>query len=247
MKNQWALVVLIFVLGGCSTNPNVQFEITETFSKLNFNEVKEDILQQKDSLFYEDEDYSVRSSCSGEWGGSIWFTNKKTGIEYASFATCPVVVNKLGSKYIVTTTLAHLGSFLQVFEIQDPELMGVFELPELIDVKGDTIPIYPGDHESHSFEGSVVLADGRGILILSSFPYQNELYHITTDYENTYVSVIENGQFVSVDTVSNMSISAYGPEVIITDDGHYITLFDNEEMKGYIDIKDNKIELKLFE
>lgn len=60
-----------------------------------------------DSVFFQDENYYARRACSGEWGGSIWFKNKRTGIEYSCSATCPVIINKIGEKYIVTNTLAH--------------------------------------------------------------------------------------------------------------------------------------------
>lgn len=87
------------------------FNVNEIFVKDSSQYKTERDFIKQDSAFFEDENYLVRKSCSGEWGGTIWFKNKVTGIEYSCEATCPVAVNKVNGKYIVTTTLAHMIGF----------------------------------------------------------------------------------------------------------------------------------------
>ena len=53
----------------------------ETYNKLKF---------VKNKYFYEDENYKVRETCSGEWGGTIYFKDKKTNLETAASATCVI-------------------------------------------------------------------------------------------------------------------------------------------------------------
>ncbi len=57
--------------------------ISDTTKMINAND-----FIRTDTTFYQDERYYVRRTCSGEWGGSIWFRNKSTGIEYSCSAAC---------------------------------------------------------------------------------------------------------------------------------------------------------------
>jgi hypothetical protein len=195
------------------------------------------------SNFYEDDKYVVRTTCSGEWGGTVWFKNKKTGIERSCIASCPVVINKLDGKYFVTATLNHLVGFSQIIEIDNPESLTVFKLPKPRAVIGKRIIRAVGDDESNSTRGSKILLDTMKISILVSFPFNGELYHIITDYKKTYIAKIENKKFLTIDTISNKSIWTNDPEVIKTVDGHSIVLFHNERTAGYLDIFNDKIIL----
>jgi len=194
------------------------------------------------SNFFEDEHYVVRKTCSGEWGGSIFFKNKVTGKEYVCSATCPVVVNKIDGKYIVTNTLAHLSGFSEVIQIDMPDSMQVYE-PLLPQKKNGQIMQSPGNAESRSIKGRKQLLAANRVLIMTSFPYEGQLYHITTDFQKTYVSKIEDDKLVHLDLVSDGSIWTYDPSVIKTKDDHYIVFFNNKKAVGYLDIFGNKIGL----
>src|ERR1700743_293202 len=60
---------------------------------------------------YEDDNYIVNSSCSGEFGGSLYFIDKKTNIKYECRCNCAVSLLKNNGKYNVTASLAHLAGF----------------------------------------------------------------------------------------------------------------------------------------
>lgn len=193
---------------------------------------------------FEDSLYIASKTCSGEWGGTIKFKNKKTGIKYSASSTCPVVVNKLNGKYYITNTLAHLSGFSEILEISNPDSMTVFELPKQISKKGKTIVRYVGDDESKSTNGTKQLVDSIGVLTLASFPHNGQLYHIVTDFKKTFLTKIENNRFVTLDTISDKSIWTYDPEVFLKDDGHLIVLFKNQEVEGVLDIYENQITVK---
>ncbi len=193
-------------------------------------------------IFFEDDQYLGSKTCSGEWGGTIKFKNKKTGIEYACSATCPVVVNKIDGKYIVTNTLAHIRGSSQVLEISNPSLLNVFKLPKF-HKKGNIIYRHVGDEESSSTQGAIQIVDSLGVLTLASFPYEGELYHVITDFHKTFIAKIENHRFVTVDTLSNKSFWTYDPEVIKNEGGHWFVFFTNSEIDGYLDIWNNCITL----
>jgi hypothetical protein len=193
---------------------------------------------------FEDSLYVVSKTCSGEWGGTIKFKNKKTGIEYSASSTCPVVVNKLNGKYYITNTLAHRSGFSEVLEISNPDLMTVFELPKPRSKKGKTIVRYVGDDEAKSTNGTKQLVDSIGVLTLATFPYKGQLYHIVTDFEKTFLTKIENNRFVTIDTVSEISIWTYNPEVFLKQDRHMIVFFKNQEAEGVLDIFENQITVR---
>jgi hypothetical protein len=124
--------------------------------------------------------------------------------------------------------------------------MQVFKQFEPKQKKKGIIIRYVGDNESRSTKGSTQLLDTTRIMILATFPYKGELYHITTDFEKTYISKIENKKLINIGLVCNESIWTYNPEVIQTIENHYIVFFSNETLKGYLDIYDNQIRLIKF-
>lgn len=193
---------------------------------------------------FEDSLYIVSKTCSGEWGGTIKFKNKKTGIEYSASSTCPIVVNKLNGKYYVTNTLAHLNGFSEILEISNPDLMTVFKLPKPRSKKGKAFVRYVGDDESKSTEGTKQLVDSIGVLTLASFSYNGQLYHIITDFKKTFLTKIENNKFVTIDTISDKSIWTYNPEVFIIGDEHIIVFSKNQEVEGILEINKNQITVR---
>jgi len=219
------------------------FEIKEFIVKDSLQRRTVSDFKRQNSNFYEDENYIVSKTCSGEWGGTIKFKNKRTGVETSCSATCPVVVNKLNGKYFVTNTLAHLMGFSELIEIPNPDSLSIFKLPKPRNRKGKTAIRYVGDDESKSTIATRQLVDSIGVLTLASFIYKEQLFHIVTDFQKTFVAKIENKKFVTIDAISKESIWTYDPEVIKTIDDHYVVFFSNETTKGYLDIYDNKINL----
>ncbi|TWF40699.1 hypothetical protein FHW36_104383 [Chitinophaga polysaccharea] len=205
--------------------------------------------QRSTPYFFEDESYTVRKTCSGEFGGSIIFKNKKTGIEYSCSATCPVVVNKVDGKYIVTNALSHLIGFSEVLQIDHPDSMQVFKpfQPGKSKKKKGIIIRYVGDDEVRATLGSKQLLDTTRILILSSFIFNNQCYHIVTDFEKTYISTIENKKLIHLQLLCDESLFTDDAEVIQTKDNHNILFFGKGEASGYIDIMGNNILLTTYQ
>ncbi len=235
------LIILLTLLLTTSCFGQDKFIIKDIVGQDGFSESN---IKVNPNNIFEDSLYIVSKTCSGEWGGTIKFKNKKTGIEYSASSTCPVVVNKLNGKYYITNTLAHLSGFSEILEISNPDSMTVFELPKPRSKKGKTIVRYVGDDESKSTNGTKQLVDSIGILTLASFPYNGQLYHIVTDFKKTFLTKIENNRFVTLDTISDKSIWTYDPEVFVKDDGHLIVLFKNQEVEGVLDIYENQITVK---
>lgn len=237
--NRLIILLTFFLTTSCFGQD--KFIIKDIIGQDGFNENNGKV---NPSNIFEDSLYILSKTCSGEWGGTIKFKNKKTGIEYSAASTCPVVVNKLNEKYYITNTLAHMSGFSEILEISNPDLMTVFELPKPRSKKGKMNVRYVGDDESKSTNGTKQLVDSNGVLTLASFPYNGQLYHIVTDFKKTFLTKIENNSFVTIDTISDKSIWTYNPEVFVKDDGHIIVLFKNQEVEGVLEIFGNQITVR---
>ncbi len=200
-------------------------------------------LEHYTPYFYEDENYIVTSECHGEFGGEIYFKNKKDGTATVGYATCPVIINKIDNKYYLTTSLAHLGGFYGFYEIDDPR--------ELTIKANDSV--YQGRGELMA--GIKTLTGGMNKTILLSFKYNSGIYHIVCDRETNenYIAIRENATLKKIQTLNTLSIMASSNAVRLTKDGHYSADFmvrktDSNYLKsGYIDIFENKIKIYLYE
>ena len=221
-----------------------QFTIESSIDTIDFYDAIYDLQLKQDSVFYEDSLYLVRQTCSGEWGGSIWFKNKQTQIEYSCNATCPKSVNYYKGKYYVTTSLVHLVSSSEILEISQPDSMSVFEVSEMVATMRKHKIYSDGDFESISRQGALTLVDTTGALIVASFVQNDKFYHIVRDYNHLYLSEISNGKLSTIQKISEESM--FNTELMKTEYGELVILFNSKYSKGYLKIEDSKIILKRF-
>lgn len=233
--------VIIFYSNSYCQDDNL-FAISELKITDSVPYISKSFYNKQQTTFFEDDDYIVSQTCSGEWGGSIWFKNKNTGIVYSCEATCPIAINKIDGKYIVTNSLAHLGGFSELVEIEDPKSMELFVLPKPIKKRGKTIYRYFGDTESKSRKGVNEIWKAYNALALTSFQYKDKLYHILTDKDHkTYVSKIENGEMINLQLISDIRIWDYNPKTYKMPNGNLLIYFKTNDCDGFIEIEDNKI------
>ena len=198
MKNI-LIIILIFILrlptfGQSTTTFDIEVVLIEDTSQT--KKIKDFI--RHDTIFYQDEKYSVRKTCRGEWGGTVWFKSKISGIEYSCEATCPVIINKIDEKYIVTNYSAHGCGGSDIIEIEFPDSMDIFKQPEpRIEKRRRKIINYGNyshEFESKSRKGTKLVIDTNCVMILLSFPFQEQLYHIVRDSKILYLSQIKNNK-----------------------------------------------------
>ncbi|MDT3404751.1 hypothetical protein [Mucilaginibacter terrae] len=201
-------------------------------------------LQEKPVL-YEDDKYVVRRTCSGEWGGSVYFKNKLTKVERACSATCAIAILKNKAKYLVVSSLAHMSGFSSVVEIENPELLDVFKLPPPRKRVGKKQIRYVGDDESKSSKGTKVSVDTIGIEAIAAFVYQEQAYYIISGREGTFISKIESGKFIRITKIGNTNIWTY-ETMFKNTKGGFNVLFTGFKDKGYIDVTGNRIIICYF-
>lgn len=190
------------------------------------------------SYFYEDENYTVTDSCRGEFGGSVYFKNKRTGITSFVQATCPLVINKINSSYYLTTSLSHLSGSWGFYEISNPE---------------DLVRISEHEDYSETYRkwrskiGTKVLYESIGSVIIASFIYKNQIYHIVSDQESTYLAKRKNAEMVKVQELLKYRVYSYLNKVKKTEANHYLGIFQTSENQGYVDIFENQISIVIYE
>jgi uncharacterized protein YegJ (DUF2314 family) len=204
-----------------------------------------DWIRQKNSFIippiFEDDKFIVTSSCSGEWGGSIYFKDKKNNKIYTSIATCVVSVKKLKNSYNVTATLAHLSGFSNVFDVDDPKSLKPYKKDTF---KGKKV-IYVGDNESKSTKGTKQLVDSVGVETPVSFIYKDQLFYLLSKRNETFITNIQNNRFIILDKLSDVSIWSYNPQNR-SYGNETIYSFENYQTSGFITINSNKIKFYSF-
>lgn len=147
-----------------------------------------------DSPLFEDENYYVTSSCSGEWGGTIFFKDKRSGTIYEGSSTCPVKVTEYNGKYYVSNFLGHMRGHSTLYETEDPRNMSIYtgDRP-----KADKLI---GQRECKSTEGMKkwldIIGSSRTMELLSSFVRNDRLLHLYSDGDDVYICQLTDGDSV---------------------------------------------------
>lgn len=199
---------------------------------------------------YEDDEFIVRSCCMGEWGGAIYFKDKKSGKTYSCQATCLKFIQKLNGSFYVTSSLPHMEGFSQVLKIDNPRELYEIQTKEQLkncgwyDIysdKGNKIT-----HPTGYDKGYEILLDTIGVNILGSFAYKNHIYHIYTDMKwNTYLGYIENKKPIAIDTIIKGKVALFSR---VRDLKHNPNIFPimSRDLNGVILVKDKKVKLVEF-
>ncbi len=184
-------------------------------------------VKEKNRDLYEDERFEITASCSGEWGGTLYFKDKTTRKKYECAANCAIQVQSVDHTYLITTTSSHMFGAAQILRISDPTALQ----PARKRAKKR-----PGIYESKATQGVEILADSAGIMALTSFRHQGEMYHLLTqpeDWRNhpavTCVATGKNGKFESVQQLGKRLL--WRPEnsqEIPCQDGYLLAVTEDE-------------------
>ncbi len=197
--------------------------------------------RREEKPLYSDAMYTVVSTCSGEFGGSLYFVDRKTGKKFACSAACPVMVNRTDTSYIVTVSLAHLMGSTEILEIKYPDQMREYNY---IPPRGRKV--FVGENESHSRQGIKVLAHSMGAITIGTFQIEKEILHIVTNFHQTYICRIRNGAFETIQQLADKSFGSYKNENWSNRDGVVWSFFLNHEHNGMMRIAGRNIHVYLF-
>ncbi|MGY3795840.1 hypothetical protein [Aquimarina sp. 433] len=233
------IIILLFLSQTISSQESDIFKVE--INKKEKPEFKADyrLFKHRYNYFYQDENYIVKDYCRGEFGGTVEFTNKETKKVYVAKATCPSSLIKMNGKYYLVTSLAHMSGSFGIYEISDPT-----ELSELktTDSKKDKF------FKRKSNNGLKKLYKEIGGTILISFPYENELYFITSDGSGTFLSKRKGSELIKLKKLLDYKVFTYETGIKITNREHYLNNFQLTQDKGigFFDISENIIRINIY-
>ena len=232
------LFLILLIASNSKAQDFELFDIKEIVAPFILPKPAVDFVPMPGNQLFEDETYIVTATCSGEWGGSIKFLNKKSRVTYAASATCPVSVNKIKTSYYVSSSLRHIGTFSEFIRIDDPEKMEIYR--ETTESSGGKLV---GSDESHSTKGTVGLMGGQFVFegLQTSFVYNDNIYYILCDDYETFLGKIENNRIVKLKIISKTLLCASKSTSYKSDTNHLIVPFYSDNGSGYYEIFENQI------
>lgn len=161
--------------------------------------------------FFNDSTYFVHACSAGEWGGSVFFWNKKTNKTYSYPATDVQQVLHFKGSYIVSSFLAHMSGFSDYLSISDPT-----KLYELKDEKQKTFCNWYMEVDSIKDKklfdtitppGVKYYSDKFTTRTLTVFPFDDTLYSIYSTDSATILAKHVNYKLIPIDTLLRKRIS----------------------------------------
>lgn len=234
----------------------VKDTVTENYylnSDLNWERLTKN---QKREPFFEDDIFTVSSCCAGEFGGAIFFTDKKSNRVYSCPATCATIINKFKDSYYVTSTLAHLNGSTKIIRIDDP--LKLYELTE------DSLKNYcnwwtrltpkesKSSYESYQtalskFEiGTQTILDTTDVLTMTSFVFNNQFYHIQSTRNKTFISKLQGDTLLYVDSIFNKQLWSFEPKNRKYSNMQMLS-WNNREASGFLTINSDTISIVTFD
>jgi hypothetical protein len=192
---------------------------------------------------YEDDKFIVTATCSGEWGGSLYFKDKKTNLQYECSCTCALDIHKDKNKYLVTASLSHMSGFANIFEIENPLKLKTHKKFK----PNDKRIMYTGENESKSTQGTKQLIDSVGITIAANLSYNSKNYFLTEKFRKVSIDTVGNGKLLPVEDLTDMGIYAYDTSENRQCNDHQVSTFGNDKKTGFIDIIGNKLSFYIFD
>jgi len=207
-------------------------------------------IPEVDDKVYEDENYYMNYLDFGEWGGTLWFKDKYSGIEY-EFASSDPIINRIRNNYFVSTGRS-------VYKIEDPKSLKrcspdyLYKLVEAQRIKREKV-----------FEGSRSYVGAKSVFedsvhgyfsdfsIVTSFVVKDQLYHLCVDSNLLYIATIQNGKMEKAQTICSdikvyHSINSYRYPNIIKHSQSFRFNSISGEYSGLIEVSDSNILLHYF-
>ncbi|HEY5744436.1 MAG TPA: hypothetical protein VIU12_00020 [Chryseolinea sp.] len=214
----------------------------------------------KVKCFLEDDKYRVIGTSMGEFGGSIFFWDKKTPYAYFLKCTEPLMVDYHNGYYYLTEQYWEASyGHTRILKIKDPT--------RLIKVLKTQLPRRQSEIDSivrsqgayvESLEREIVLLDTSNVSAAVFYPYKDKNYLVYSargdksfELDTIFLGIIEKGVLIPLDTLLNESISTemFEPTRIVN--GVYTYRYSRQawngaevkiiDMKGHVFMKGDTI------
>mgnify|MGYP000889902293 FL=1 len=170
-----------------------------------WEEYKEPVPVSSQPILYDDEKYIVFSICHGEFGGTIFFYNKLTHKIHYTESTCANSVQKIGEKYLVYSSLAHMIGFIELKEVSDPEKLPIVALQNINKPKNGKILGYTDRTKIAKSIFSYSFLTSSGL-----FKFKNRTMYLLDMNDDTFLAEIENSTIRIINPLFNRELNNHG-------------------------------------
>ncbi len=187
-------------------NANVLNVGDDTIAKKYESESRYDFVGETKNCYFEDRDFEVYSECAGEWGGSLFFIDKKNREKIYHFPSiCPKMVDSKEGKYLITSTLAHMSGSAEIAILENPRQLPLFQRSTSKDKFKEKLMM---NMLQTPIPENVVerILDTSGITVNIYYPYQNRHFVIFSEYQTSYLGEIQSGKIVNKEPLLNYGI-----------------------------------------
>lgn len=159
------------------------------YSSLNFD---------LDIPIFEDTFYRIRAISSGEFGGSVYFFDKKTKKTFACPSYSTKNIFKINKSYFIINSLAHMGGSTEIYKIDDPQKMYLIKDKEQIENSS-----WAYNQETYKtikgcFNGVKTIIDTLDIMSTASFVRNNNIYCIYSDGKKTFLGFVKDKKIIKI-------------------------------------------------
>jgi len=166
----------------------------------------------KQPKFFEDDNYIVFGDCHGEWGGTVYFFNKRTQKTYFTQATCANTVTKKDGKYLVLSELGHMSGSTDLKEIETPDKLALADANKINKpFRGQALGY------SDSSKQSKVIFGFYGIQFFASFPFYDKTLYIVNWRQRTFLADITDSTISIVNPLFNDDLYTHQPVTTLYD------------------------------
>ncbi|WKW46901.1 hypothetical protein P3875_02270 [Myroides sp. JBRI-B21084] len=173
-------------------------------------------LKNQPKLF-EDHEFIVYGDCYGEWGGTVYFYEKKSSKSFFTESTCANSVIKDKNGYNVLAHLGHGGGSTEIKTIANPRKLTLAKPNEIRKtVNGEALGYVD---KSNAYKKKI---DFYGVQIFSSFKYQNKELFVVHLSDLTFLAEIKGNEIEIVNPLFFSDIYTHHP--ITKQYGNYILM-----------------------
>lgn len=194
---------------------------------------------------FEDDNFEIYSGCAGEFGGALYFLDKKNPDKiYHLPITCPQMIDFQKDKYLITATLAHMSGSAAIYILNNPRDLPLISREKLLT---DELIIPENIIEC--------ILDTLGVTANIYYPFKGKAFLVYAQNDTTYLGEIVDKRIINREIILSNGISPNDNKLNRIKNGIYISdinqtsisisqgLRTTEEIEGSIYLKQDTLVL----
>lgn len=177
---------------------------------------------KKQPKLYEDENYIAYSTCRGEFGGVLYFFDKRTGLTHFVESTCARSVIRQSKGYYILSSLGHMMGSASLIRLGNPSALPVFKR-----LKKYGIPEADSSGLANVVKPAVVFSK-HSTQFFAGFLRDDTLNYVVNWGQRTFLAEVRADTLVIRDPLFNSDLythepitTTYGPDLTVVNMDFY--------------------------